>query len=194
MVKHCCLFLLFLFSLLTARAQQDSAATIPADTTQAIIVKPVIVEPIIIQPVIVAPPIGVVPRPPESTPATCKLKILVRGIKSYRGSLFIGLYNRAAGFGTDKAFRGVSHEIKGVEMSVSFDSIPRGSYAVAIIHDENNNKKLDQGEMGIPIEGYGFSNDARGIFGPPDYRLAMFFVSGTTDKNIIINLLYPKKK
>lgn len=198
MMKRCFLFLLFVLLILTVHAQQDTVRTIPADTAKAIIVKPVIIEPVIIQPVIVAPPIGVVPKPPQPenpvTPSTCDLKILVRGIKSYRGSLFIGLYNKASGFGTDKAFMGASYEIKGIEMSVVFDSLPKGSYAVAIIHDENNNRKLDQGEMGIPVEGYGFSNDARGIFGPPDYRLAMFYINGVNDKTIIINLLYPKKK
>ena len=129
----------------------------------------------------------------EAGAQQANLKIWIKGFRNTKGTIFAGLYNKPQGFATETAYRSVSNEITGTEMWVTFDSIPKGSYAVAIIHDENSNKKLDQGEMGIPIEGYGFSNDARGIFGPPDFRLAMFYFSANADKTIIVNLLYPKK-
>lgn len=46
--------------------------------------------------------------------------------------------------------------------------LPQGSYAIACFHDENDNDKLDRAFSGFPTEAYGFSNDARGVFGPPD--------------------------
>ncbi len=124
---------------------------------------------------------------------TASLKIWVKGFKNVKGSVFVGLYNKPQGFASENAFRNFSYEISGPEICVTFDTLSKGNYAVAVIHDENNNHKLDQGEMGIPTEGYGFSNDARGLFGPPDFRLAMFYFAATADKSIIINLLYPKK-
>ncbi len=145
----------------------------------------------------VAPPDTILPVKTDTIktqPAVnATLKIWIKGFHSLKGSVFVGLYNRPQGFATENSYRSFSYEITGAEMWVAFDSLPKGSYAAAIIHDENNNRKLDQGEMGIPIEGYGFSNDARGMFGPPDFRLAMFYFNGTSNKTIIINLLYPKK-
>ncbi|MBL6449524.1 DUF2141 domain-containing protein [Fulvivirga sp. 29W222] len=50
-----------------------------------------------------------------------------------------------------------------------------GTYAIAVIHDKNNNGELDMGMMG-PTEKYGFSNNARGMFGPATYSDASFYV------------------
>jgi uncharacterized protein (DUF2141 family) len=124
---------------------------------------------------------------------SASIKVWIKGIHNTIGKMFVGLYNKPQGFASEKAFRNLSTEITGTEMWITFDSISKGSYALAIIHDENNNGKLDVGEMGLPVEGYGFSNDARGVFGPPDFRLAMFFFTATADKSVIVNLLYPKK-
>lgn len=121
------------------------------------------------------------------------LKIWIKGFHNTKGTVFVGMYNKPQGFASENTYRNFSKEINGTEMWITFDSLVKGSYALAIIHDENNNQKLDQGEMGIPVEGYGFSNDARGVFGPPDFRLAVFYFSGTSDKSIIVNLFYPKK-
>lgn len=187
MSKTLKIFLLLILCSVAGFAQVDTIKVGPI-----IIQEPVIVPPVIVVPVQDTQPTVITPKVTPAAPV-CNLKIWIKGIRSLKGSLFIGLYNKPAGFGSDNAYRGVSYEISGTEMWVTFDSIHKGSFAVAIIHDENNNRKLDQGEMGIPTEGYGFSNDARGLFGPPDYRLAMFYVNGVNDKTIIINLLYPKK-
>ncbi len=53
-----------------------------------------------------------------------------------------------------------------------------GRYAVALFHDENDNGVLDTNLMGIPVEGYGFTNNARGTFGPPDFWDAIVRVDG----------------
>lgn len=140
---------------------------------------------------IITPPIN--PATVAIAVMEATLKIWIKGFHSLKGSVFVGLYNRPQGFATENAFKNFSYDITGAEMWVAFDSLAKGNYAIAIIHDENNNHKLDQGEMGIPVEGYGFSNDARGLFGPPDFRLAMFYFAGTTTKTVVINLLYPKK-
>ncbi len=52
--------------------------------------------------------------------------------------------------------------------------LPEGSYAIACFHDANNNDELDRTFTGIPSEAYGFSNDARGVFGPPDLSDQLF--------------------
>ncbi len=53
-------------------------------------------------------------------------------------------------------------------------NLPYGLYAISAYHDKNDNGELDSGLFGIPTEDYGFSNNARGSFGPPDYAEAEF--------------------
>lgn len=52
---------------------------------------------------------------------------------------------------------------------MKFNSLKAGTYAIRYFHDENENGELDTGTFGIPTEGYGFSNDARGFMGPPSF-------------------------
>jgi uncharacterized protein (DUF2141 family) len=66
-------------------------------------------------------------------------------------------------------------------------AIPQGTYAIACYHDENNNGKLDTKFMGIPKEGTGASNDARGTMGPPKFKDAKFQLVSDTSVRIQMN-------
>jgi uncharacterized protein (DUF2141 family) len=54
--------------------------------------------------------------------------------------------------------------------------LPPGRYAVMAFHDRNGDGKLNTLPVGLPVEPYGFSNGARGAFGPPEWRRAVFEV------------------
>ena len=64
--------------------------------------------------------------------------------------------------------------------TTSFPGLPQRGYALAIIHDENSNSKLDT-IAGIPREGYGFSNNAAVRFGPPRFSAARFMLAGDAE-------------
>lgn len=64
--------------------------------------------------------------------------------------------------------------IKDKECIIVIENIQIGEYAFKYFHDENNNNKLDCNWMKIPKEGYGFSNNAIGKFGPPDFEDYLF--------------------
>lgn len=64
------------------------------------------------------------------------------------------------------------------EVRIVVRDLRPGTYAVAVFHDENGNDEFDQGIFGIPLEDYGFSNDARGFFSAPDFSDAAFEVRG----------------
>ncbi len=49
-----------------------------------------------------------------------------------------------------------------------------GTYALALLHDENGNGEMDSNFLGLPQEGYGFSNDAKVFLGPPSFEAASF--------------------
>lgn len=61
--------------------------------------------------------------------------------------------------------------------TVRFDSVVPGTYAAALMHDENANDKLDMAIM-IPKEGFGFSRNPAVVTGPPKFKSASFAVSG----------------
>lgn len=67
-----------------------------------------------------------------------------------------------------------------------------GTYAISLFHDVNSNKKLDVNGLGIPIEPYGFSNNAPATFGPPSFMRASF--EFTTDRQVQIIKLSGKAK
>lgn len=73
--------------------------------------------------------------------------------------------------------------------AIRFDGLPTGAYAIALIHDENGNNRLDT-SFGIPREGFGFSRNPVIRFGPPKFAEAQFaVVSGKTDEHIRVKYM-----
>ena len=115
------------------------------------------------------------------TPLTEKGDLIVQitGMGSGRGDIRYGLYNSPENFPTREgriAKGGVPVTLP--QSTIIIKDLTPGVYALAIFHDENSNQKFDQGFFGIPLETYGFSNDARGFFSAPDFKDAKFRVSG----------------
>jgi uncharacterized protein (DUF2141 family) len=103
------------------------------------------------------------------------LEISVKGLKSDKGVLVVALLSSAAMYDAgDEVFRDASLPIRDGRASVTFEGLPYGSYAVKTYHDANSNGKLDTNFVGFPKEGFGFSNDAMGRFGPPTFEEASF--------------------
>ena len=69
-------------------------------------------------------------------------------------------------------------KVRHTQARCDFEDIPPGKYALAVIHDENMNGKLETTGLGIPTEGYGFSNDVKGLFGAPAFSAASFAYDG----------------
>jgi uncharacterized protein (DUF2141 family) len=70
-----------------------------------------------------------------------------------------------------------------------FDNLAEGTYGVAVIHDENKNEKLDFNEKGMPIEGYGHSNNPAKRPGAPDFNETKFAFAAPGSA-IEISLIY----
>ncbi len=77
--------------------------------------------------------------------------------------------------------------VTGETLEMVFPDLLSGTYAVSAFHDTNGDEELNTTIFGIPTEAYAFSNDARGIFGPPSFAAAAFVV-GADDTSITINL------
>lgn len=92
--------------------------------------------------------------------ATTSLEVTVSGISSTKGVIRLALCPPQAGFPDckDKAIRTASLPIENGQARAVFSGLDKGTYAIAIFHDANNNGKLDT-FAGIPKEGYGFSRN-----------------------------------
>ena len=66
------------------------------------------------------------------------------------------------------------------------ENLAYGQYAIAVYHDKNKNGKLDTNMLGIPLEEYGFSNNARSRFGPASWSQAKFTVN---ERNAVHRIL-----
>jgi uncharacterized protein (DUF2141 family) len=74
--------------------------------------------------------------------------------------------------------------------TIDFTDIPAGKYAAVVLHDENSNSKMDKTWIGLPKEGYGFSNNVMGAMAPPSFSKASFQHTGDQPTSIIIKLRY----
>lgn len=122
---------------------------------------------------------------------TGTLTLSVTGLRSNNGMVLASLFKSHDGFPheREKCFQHIKASISKNTSEVIFRNIPLGYYAIGIIHDENNNNKMDFGMFHIPKEGYGASNNAKGTFGPPDFNDAKFNFTSTNNK-ISININY----
>ncbi len=71
-----------------------------------------------------------------------------------------------------------------------FEGVAPGEYAIGAMHDENGNGKFDQGLFGIPLEGYGFSNNHTHALSAPSWEESRFTVVAGEDRVLEITLRY----
>jgi uncharacterized protein (DUF2141 family) len=116
------------------------------------------------------------------------ITITYTGFRSDKGKLYSSLYNSPEGYPklASSAFKLSSSKIVHGTCTIVFHDIPKGIYAIACYHDENNNGKIDRNFFGAPNEGTGASNNARGSWGPPKFKNAQFLVSSDIKQTIQI--------
>jgi uncharacterized protein (DUF2141 family) len=120
--------------------------------------------------------------PPQvQPPQTSVIHVEIAGLRNDKGQVFCALYSSPEGFPKDskKAIARVTSQISNEHAVCEFPGVGAGTYAVSVFHDENSNGKLDTNFMGIPREGVGASNNAKGHLGPPKFRDASFNFSGS---------------
>jgi len=108
------------------------------------------------------------------------VNVEISDINDPKGLMSIGLYSSKKGFpDKGKEYKGKDVEVTGQTLVYTFKDVPIGTYAIAIIHDTNSNGKLDKNFLGIPKEGYAFSNNVFGVLGlPPSFKDASFKLTG----------------
>lgn len=123
-------------------------------------------------------------------PAESKLTVSISNFSNNKGHVLVSLYNKAEGFPSnpEKAVQKRRVTVTNKQAAVEFSPLPAGTYAVAVLHDENDDQKMNTNWLGIPKEGYGFSNNAMGTLGPPSFSKASFGLETGEQKSISIRL------
>ncbi|ATD01432.1 DUF2141 domain-containing protein [Pseudoalteromonas spongiae] len=101
----------------------------------------------------------------------------IEGIQHDKGKLYIQLFKGENNFKKGEAHNVAIVNAKKGKLTVTFNDVEPGDYAIRYFHDENSNRDFDNNMFGMPIEGYGFSNNAPVNFGPPSYQQMTFMVS-----------------
>ncbi len=128
--------------------------------------------------------LGMVPAKKEEFTLT----VTVGNLRNENGYIAVALHNGDTDFPEKDAFMSQYVEADGSSIEVVFKNVPAGEYAIAVMHDENGNEDLDFNSYGMPLEGYGFSNEAMGEQGPPDFQDAAFDVGEDTEA--YVDLMY----
>jgi len=123
---------------------------------------------------------------------TTTIKVDAEKIRNATGMMACALFNAADGFPDvqAKSFQYVYVPINSGVAGCEFKDVAAGTYAVSVFHDENDNKKLDKNFVGMPLEGYGVSNNIRHMMSAPGFKESSFQVNGQVDKNIKIRMGY----
>lgn len=121
---------------------------------------------------------------------SCSLIIHVSGFRNNKGVLGAELFTTFDGWpeDVDKSFRHDKFPIEGDHATARFDHLPAGKYGVVVLHDENENRKLDRNMMGVPKEGFGFANNPHVFLSAPPIEKATIPVTcptTTTDIRLI---------
>jgi uncharacterized protein (DUF2141 family) len=116
------------------------------------------------------------PEPQYSTANNGSILLTISNIRTNNGKVNVSLFNLADGFPSNvqKAVAVQSVAIQKNQATVRFENLPFGTYAIACLHDENGNGKMDTNLVGIPKEGYGASNNAVSKFSAPKFEAAKF--------------------
>ncbi len=114
-----------------------------------------------------------------------KVAMRVEGLKP-QGTIRLALFRRSGFPNSEKALRTVSRPVSGRSIEIVVDALEPGEYAASVYQDLNDDRVLNKGAFGIPQEPYGFSNNARGNFGPPAFTQASFVMA---EKNVQLSIM-----
>jgi len=108
----------------------------------------------------------------------CDLTVIITGFQNNEGYVRLALTNSEETYqGKKPAIVRLFAGIENKTATFNIEKLAYGNYAIKVFHDEDQDDELDTNFLGIPSEGYEFSNDVRGTFGPPEFEKAKFLLN-----------------
>lgn len=114
------------------------------------------------------------------------ITININSIRNSKGTVKWAVYNKEANFNSTEAGFIDAGEVKAKEGTVTVRTkpLPDGTYAISVFHDENNNSDVDFNFLGLPVEGFGFSQNPIIYFGPPKFKECTFVKKGNNTQSV----------
>ncbi len=119
-------------------------------------------------------------------PRKCLLRVHATGFRNQKGLAGGQVFTSPDGWPekNDKAFASDEVPIAGTQATLSFH-LPPGVYGVVVLHDENEDQKLDRNFLGVPTEGFGFANNPPvSLTAPPFHAATVNVTCPVTDINV----------
>lgn len=115
-----------------------------------------------------------------------RVVVEVEGLRSNRGAVLGALFRSRDGWTEEgREIATCRADIDGRTATCVLSDVAPGTYAFAFLHDEDGDGALDRDWIGLPSEGFGFSNDAAPVLGPPSFESASFRHAGSeTDLHV----------
>jgi uncharacterized protein (DUF2141 family) len=111
------------------------------------------------------------------------LEIEITGIRNNKGEILLQLFDE-----DQKVIDQQKSIVENNKCKIKCSNLKPGKYAFRFFHDENLSGIMETNEIGIPKEGYGFSNNGAGLFGPKPFKFWLFDFK--TDKKIVAKIRY----
>ncbi len=120
-----------------------------------------------------------------------KLTVEIDGLRNKIGQVCASIFASSQGFpnNRDRVLQKQCIKINDTSLKVTFDNLKAGNYAVAVMHDQNNDLNLNRNNLGMPIEGFGFSRNPEVRTSAPKFGDAVILVAGP-NTNIQIQMKY----
>jgi uncharacterized protein (DUF2141 family) len=131
----------------------------------------------LVAPLLLAAGFGVASAWDEPAGGDGSLTVAFQGVTHREGVVLCAVFDCKAAYDAN------THPVRTLELpaadgnfSATFAGLPPGRYGVKAFHDRDRNGKMRFNPLGMPMEPYGFSNNARAPFGPPSWGAASFEV------------------
>jgi uncharacterized protein (DUF2141 family) len=118
------------------------------------------------------------------------IRVDVSEFRNTQGTLNCRLFTQPADFPDGEGVANVRATIAGRQARCVFSNLAPGTYAVAVVHDENGNGRLDKNLLGVPSEGYGVSHNRTYALSSPKWEESRFSVTSAEPVVMRVNLRY----
>jgi uncharacterized protein (DUF2141 family) len=121
---------------------------------------------------------------------TCNVLVHIDGFRNQKGAAGVTVFKSPSGWpeNNGKSFFHTGHPFTGNKTTIELQ-LPAGRYAIAVLHDENSNHKLDRNLIGWPKEGFGFSNNPKVGMSAPSFDAAAMQINCPVTETTI-HLIY----
>jgi uncharacterized protein (DUF2141 family) len=114
------------------------------------------------------------------------LTLTYSDIETREGAIMVALFDSEAAYDGGAPVRVAMVPANAASVTISIEGLTPGRYAIKSFHDIDGDHRMSTNPMGMPIEPFAFSNNARGNMGPATWSQSVFEVNGATTHGISI--------